>query len=151
MEQSAIGTWVSNSIPNYGRHQAITWTSVDLSSMEICGTHRRPISKEVWSITSTSPRGQWVESGPCIWVRSRRCGCLVTWFCYQLIAKPGNMTAAPSWPDPYAQGFDHWHYFRSDLPIIIQIDGGYTGPKTSPKLVPLQPSFQHQLRGALSK
>ena len=35
-----------------------------------------------------------------IWVRSRRCGCLVTWFCYQMIAKPGNKTAAPSWPDP---------------------------------------------------
>ena len=36
-----------------------------------------------------------------IWVRSRRCGCLVTWFCYHLIAKPGNKTAAPSWTDPY--------------------------------------------------
>ena len=35
-----------------------------------------------------------------IWVRSRRCVCLVTWFCYQLIAKPGNKTAAPTWPDP---------------------------------------------------
>ena len=36
-----------------------------------------------------------------IWVRSRRCGCLVTWFCYHMIAKPGNKTATPSWPDPY--------------------------------------------------
>ena len=36
-----------------------------------------------------------------IWVRSRRCSCLVTWFCYHLIAKPGSKTAAPSWPDPY--------------------------------------------------
>ena len=35
------------------------------------------------------------------WVRSRNCGCLVTWFCYQLIAKPGNKTATVSWPDPY--------------------------------------------------
>ena len=34
------------------------------------------------------------------WVRSRNCGCLVTWFCYQLIAKPGNKTAAVPWPDP---------------------------------------------------
>ena len=33
--------------------------------------------------------------------RSWRCGCLLTWFCYQLIAKPGNKTAAPPWPDPY--------------------------------------------------
>ena len=36
-----------------------------------------------------------------IWVRSRNCDCLVTWFCYQLIAKPGNKTAAVSWRDPY--------------------------------------------------
>ena len=36
-----------------------------------------------------------------IWVRSRNCGCLVTWFCYQMITKPGNKTATPSWPDPY--------------------------------------------------
>ena len=36
-----------------------------------------------------------------IWVRSRNCGCLVTWFCSHLIAKPGNKTAAVSWPDPY--------------------------------------------------
>ena len=35
-----------------------------------------------------------------IWVRSWRCYCLVTWFCYQMIAKPGNKTATPSWPDP---------------------------------------------------
>ena len=40
-----------------------------------------------------------------IWVRSRMCGCLVTWFCYQLIAKPGNKTAAPSWPDLYTDSF----------------------------------------------
>ena len=26
------------------------------------------------------------------WVRSRRCACLITWFCYQMIAKPGNKT-----------------------------------------------------------
>ena len=35
-----------------------------------------------------------------IWVRSWNCGCLVTWFCYQLIAKPSNKTATVSWPDP---------------------------------------------------
>ena len=40
----------------------------------------------------------------CIWVRSLRCGCLVTWFCYHSIAKPGNKKAAPSWPDPYIVG-----------------------------------------------
>ena len=36
----------------------------------------------------------------CIWVGSQNCGCLVTWFCYHLIAKPGNKTAAVPWPDP---------------------------------------------------
>ena len=37
----------------------------------------------------------------CVWVRSRNWGCFVTWFCYQLIAKPGNKTASVPWPDPY--------------------------------------------------
>ena len=36
-----------------------------------------------------------------IWVRSRNCDCLVTWFCYQLVAKPGNNTATVRWPDLY--------------------------------------------------
>ena len=36
-----------------------------------------------------------------IWVRSRNCSCLVTWFCYQLIAKPGNKRATVPWPHPY--------------------------------------------------
>ena len=30
----------------------------------------------------------------------RNCSSLVTWFCYQLIAKPGNKTATVPWPDP---------------------------------------------------
>ena len=38
-----------------------------------------------------------------IWVRSWNCGCLVTWFCYQLIAKPGNKTATVLWSDPYTR------------------------------------------------
>ena len=37
----------------------------------------------------------------CIWVGSRRCECHVTWFCYLLIAKPGNKTAAHLWPGSY--------------------------------------------------
>ena len=43
-------------------------------------------------------------------VRSRNCGCLVTRFCYQLIAKPGNMTAAVSWADPtkHKPGFNYY-------------------------------------------
>ena len=45
-----------------------------------------------------------------IWVRSRNCGCLVTWFCYQLIAKPGNKTATVSWPDPCCLANDNSQY-----------------------------------------
>ena len=39
-----------------------------------------------------------------IWVRSQRCCCLVTWFYYQLIAKPGKKTATLSCPHPYIDG-----------------------------------------------
>ena len=42
----------------------------------------------------------WCHQAASNWVRSRNCGCLVTWFCYQLIAKPGNKTATVPWPDP---------------------------------------------------
>ena len=35
------------------------------------------------------------------WFNSWSCSCPVTWFCYQLIAKPGNKMAALLWPDPY--------------------------------------------------
>ena len=43
-----------------------------------------------------------------IWVMSRNCRCLVTWFCYQLIAKPGNKTATVSWHDPYHSSVFQW-------------------------------------------
>ena len=49
-----------------------------------------------------------------IWVRSWWCDCLVTWFCYQMIATPGNKKATPLWPDPYLSGqlrsisLTHW-------------------------------------------
>ena len=36
-----------------------------------------------------------------MWVGSRNCGCLVAWFCYQFMAKPGSRTAAVPWTDPY--------------------------------------------------
>ena len=35
-------------------------------------------------------------------VRSQNCSCLVRWFCYQLIAKPGNKTASVPWPHLYS-------------------------------------------------
>ena len=36
-----------------------------------------------------------------LWVKPWRCCCLVPWFCYQWIAKPGNKTVAPPWLDIY--------------------------------------------------
>ena len=44
-----------------------------------------------------------------IWARSGGCSCLVTWFCYQLIAKPGNKTAAVPWPDPLYEALSMSH------------------------------------------
>ena len=50
----------------------------------------------------------------CIWVMSQNCVCLVTWFCYQLIAKPGNNTATISWSDPYG----HHNIYANQLKDI---------------------------------
>ena len=65
-------------------------------SRSIAGNYKSLIrnrgSDEVWNKTR-------------IWVRSRRCVCLVNWVCYYLIAKPGNKTAVPSWPDPYTKAW----------------------------------------------
>ena len=67
-------------------------------------------SRGVWSrfnYTSITVMSKcFVHTRICIWVRSLRCASLVTWFCYQTIAKPGNKTSTPSWPDPY--GSDHY-------------------------------------------
>ena len=55
----------------------------------------------------------------CIWVRSRNCGCLVTWFCYQLITKPGNKTATVPWPDPYDKNKSIKLYLPLPLPCTF--------------------------------
>ena len=53
-----------------------------------------------------------------IWVRSQNCGCLITWFCYQLIAKPGNKTATVPWPDPYAVE-NIWNAMNTENQIFL--------------------------------
>ena len=61
-----------------------------------------------------------------IWIRSHDCGCLVAWFCYQLIARPGNKTATVSWPDPYihhyaqmyVSGYTWWYGYRKTFFIL---------------------------------
>ena len=53
----------------------------------------------------------WIRN---IWVRSRNCSCLVTWFCYQLVAKPGNKAARVPWPHPYIivpGSMDSWEWW----------------------------------------
>ena len=52
-----------------------------------------------------------------IWVRSWNCGCLVTWFCYQLIVKPGSKTATVLWADPCSLWWfeDGWFCFPLEL------------------------------------
>ena len=40
-----------------------------------------------------------------IWVRSVNCGCLVTWFCYQLKTYYYYKTASVLWPGPYIVGY----------------------------------------------
>ena len=47
-----------------------------------------------WHNNHTSLESSWLDGCNMIWVRSRNWGCLVTWFCYQLIA-------AVPWPHPY--------------------------------------------------
>ena len=78
----------------------------------------------------------------CIWFRSRNWGCLVTWFCYQLIAKPGNKTASVPWPDPY-KGLTLYS-FSADDPNAdlaarledVQLDTSAVGTPPAPAQAP---------------
>ena len=54
-----------------------------------------------------------------MWVSPQRCGCLVTWFCYQLIAKSGNTRATPLWPDPYV--FEQKSYGCLEVSVILYL------------------------------
>ena len=63
-----------------------------------------------------------------ICVRSQMCGCLVTWFCYQMIAKPGNKTAAHSWPDPYNEA---WLCFYKTPPACTHLTSSHRVRPTS--------------------
>ena len=79
-----------------------------------------------------------------IWVRSWNCGCLVTWFCYQLIAKPGNKTAAVLWPNPYGHSFVVLlgHIIRSYLIDVIHII--VPGPMTQSWRISISTAFKPQ-------
>ena len=65
-----------------------------------------------------------------IWVSSWRCACLVTWFCYQMIAKPGNNTGPPSsWPDPYGVSFLSSNLIWSSLLLLCCVISCYIGQR----------------------
>ena len=52
-------------------------------------------------------------------------GCLVTWFCYQMIAKPSNKTATPSWPDSYVLYvyiLVTWYYYFCTKRVVRLLD-----------------------------
>ena len=112
-------------IIDYGGPCGTEFTLVSLYSTEITHYHMRFLEYKLTRVNSVLRRRPWwilyilwfTSLWPIlqsihgiiiqffyIWVRSRNCGCLVTWFCYQMIAKPGNKsykTAAVPWPDPY--------------------------------------------------
>ena len=77
----------------------IYWLKIFIIEMSLKFTNLR-----LWSNPPGANELKW------IWVRSQRCGFLVTRFCYQLIAKPGNKTAAPPWPDPYDLLTQYWDW-----------------------------------------
>ena len=100
--------------PNYGHLSPLWWSCflINLSARpcKVCfhwpaliKELSRPWYHKIAHVILSRP----LQESTWIWVRSWKCGCLVTWYCYQLIAKSGNKTAAVPWPDPYA--FDMYH------------------------------------------
>ena len=81
------------------------------NALEILQSGTEPSTWRLWRLADCDSR----------WVRSQNCGCLVTWFCYQLIAKPGNETAAVPWPDPDKT-------FRNGKVVILKILWLYIWP-----------------------
>ena len=104
-----IVTW---SLIGWAHTQNYSWTLNDKGRISIkLSTYKgHPINQPIltsnsWiyfvSISIKSEYVTMISTVYGIWVRSWRYCCFVNWFCYHLIAKPGNKTAEPSWPDPY--------------------------------------------------
>ena len=64
----------------------------------------------------------------CIWVRSRNWGCLVAWFCCQLIAKASYKTASVPWPDPFyvLKKISVWQGLNHHTMSMVLYKGGWT-------------------------
>ena len=93
------GYWCPGSLCRHAKRSCdIEWVQYEVSFNE--EGSQVFFSNAAWSIartnsTPSSPQKHIYGSG------HEGAACLFTWFCYQMIAKPGNKTAAPSWPDLY--------------------------------------------------
>ena len=76
-----------------------------------------------------------------IWVRSRNCVSLVTWFCYELIAKPGNKTASVLWPDPY----EDFQWRKGIWKCHLQNSGHFSLPQCADAHIPVMLWHTHPL------
>ena len=99
-----LEAWISSSKIGFGQCWPDVWTFL------------------FWFWVNKTSQGQHIRSvaffvSNMISVRSRRWACLVTWFCYHLIAKPGNKIGTLSWPNRYQ---------------IIAKAGSKTGPPSWP-------------------
>ena len=81
--------------------QGTPWNNESIKYVLLTGAD---VVDSIWQSKTLCPTAWY------IWVRWQNCGCLVTWFCYQLIAKPGNRTATVSWPDPYMKFSLVWEF-----------------------------------------
>ena len=91
------GRWVKQS----SEPLTIWWYEYDYPrKVKMCCNWIQRWKINVWALCSQNWRH---NTDRMLRVMSRRRACLVTWFCYHLIAKPGNKTGAPSCPDPYAK------------------------------------------------
>ena len=110
-------TWLADE----SRHASERRLSHDLANLLFiklrCGTPL--LTTTIGTRVSYTNRGLkisvWI-SASCRWVRSWNCDGLVTWFCYQLIAKPGNKTATVSWPNPVVVRLEVFSY-RQNLDV----------------------------------
>ena len=68
-----------------------------------------------------------------IWVKSQKWGCLVTWFCYQLIAKPGNKITTPLWLDLYEMRMYSSIQVGWQVPLWVVVDMWYLDGSSNPR------------------
>ena len=75
---------------------------------------RRPLGRLIFNMGIAIPSktvflietAPWSIFSSCLYITymvgPRRCGCLIAWLCYQLMARLSGGTVAPPWPDPCA-------------------------------------------------